>query len=356
VVGVPLDSYVTLGRSGLRVSPLCLGAMTFGEDAGWGASVEVSEEMMSRYIELGGNFIDTANTYTSGHSEVIVGDYLQKRPGLRDRMVVGTKFSSNLFPGDPNGGGSNRKSIVAAAEESLRRLNFDYIDIYWLHHWDKFTPIEETLRALDDLITAGKVRYIGVSDTPAWKVAQAQMIATFRGWCAFIALQIEYSLIERTVEGELIPAARELGLGVMPWSPLRNGALAGKYTRANAGLARSDRGEHVTARLSERDYDIIDEVIAIASELDISPAAVAIAWVRSQPGVESTVIGARTMEQLEQNFESAKVSLSPIQESNLSAVSAPNLVFPHKVLAAIQSINHGSVTANGPRRLPAKPY
>src|ERR1700678_3954483 len=220
---MPLDHYVTLGRSGLRVSPLCLGAMTSGEDSGWGASVTDSEAIIARYIEQGGNFIDTANGYTTGHSEVIIGDYLKTKPALRDRLVIATKFSANLFPGDPNGGGSSRKAIVAAADESLRRLKLDYIDLYWLHHWDRYTPIEETLRALDDLVTAGKVRYIGVSDTPAWKFAQAQMIAAFRGWAVFIALQIEYSLIERTVEGELIPAARELGLGVMPWSPLRNG-------------------------------------------------------------------------------------------------------------------------------------
>ena len=232
---MPLDHYVTLGRSGLRVSPLCLGAMTFGEDLGWGSSVEESEQIIDRFIELGGNFIDTANFYTKGHSEKIIGDHVGRHRARRDRLVIATKFSGNLYPGDPNGGGSGRKSIIAACEQSLRRLQTDYIDLYWLHNWDVHTPIEETMRALDDLVRAGKVRYLGVSDTPAWKIAEANVTARFRGWSPFIALQIEYSLLERTVEQELMPMARELGLGVTPWSPLKSGVLSGKYTRKNAG-------------------------------------------------------------------------------------------------------------------------
>src|SRR6202790_45650 len=232
---MPLDHYLTLGRSGLRVSPFCLGAMTFGEDLGWGSSVEESQRIIDRFIDLGGNFIDTANFYTKGHSEKIIGDHVGRHPARRERLVIATKFSGNLYPGDPNGGGAGRKAIAAACEQSLRRLQTDYIDLYWMHSWDQFTPIDETMRALDDLVRAGKVRYIGFSDTPAWKVAQAQTIAHFRGWTPLVALQIEYSLLERTVEGELIPAARELGLGVTPWSPLKSGALSGKYTRENAG-------------------------------------------------------------------------------------------------------------------------
>ena len=204
---MPLDHYVTLGRSGLRVSPLCLGAMTFGEDLGWGSSVEESQRIIDRFLELGGNFIDTANVYTKGHSEKIIGDHVGRHAARRDRLVIATKFSGNLYPGDPNGGGSGRKSIVAACEKSLRRLQTDYIDLYWLHNWDVHTPIEETMAALDDLVRAGKVRYIGVSDTPAWKVAEANVTARFRGWSPFIGLQIEYSLLERTVEQELVPMA-----------------------------------------------------------------------------------------------------------------------------------------------------
>ena len=238
-----LNDYVTLGHSGLRVSPFCLGAMTFGEDWGWGSSVAESETIMARFLDRGGNFIDTANVYTKGHSEAIIGDYIGRDRARRDRVVIATKFFGNLYNGDPNGGGASRKAIAASCEQSLRRLRTDYIDLYWMHSWDKFTPIEETLRALDDLVQAGKVRYVGFSDTPAWKVAQAQTIARFRGWTPLIALQVEYSLIERTVEGELMPAAIELGLGVTPWSPLRGGVLSGTYTRANARTMKAARGE-----------------------------------------------------------------------------------------------------------------
>jgi aryl-alcohol dehydrogenase-like predicted oxidoreductase len=213
-----LNSYLTLGRSGLRVSPFCLGAMTFGEDLGegFGASVMDSEAMLLHYLEQGGNFIDTANIYTSGHSEKIIGDFFRSGKGRRDRAVIATKFFCNLFAGDPNGGGASRKAILAQCDESLRRLQTDYIDLYYVHNWDRFTPIEETMSALDDLVKSGKVRYVGISDAPAWKVAQAQLIAHFRGWSPLIALQIEYSLMQRTVEGELVPMAEELGLGVLP--------------------------------------------------------------------------------------------------------------------------------------------
>ena len=254
---MPLDHYVTLGRSGLRVSPFCLGAMTFGDDWGWGSSVADAESILASFIDRGGNFIDTANAYTKGHSEKIIGDYIRQRGIRRDRLVVATKFFANLFPGDPNGGGANRKSIMAACDESLRRLQTDYIDLYWMHLWDRYTPIEETMRALDDLVTAGKVRYVGFSDTPAWKVAQAQVTAHFRGWAPLIALQIEYSLIERSVECELIPMAAELGLGVAPWSPLRSGVLTGKYTREKVSAVTPDRGGRVTAYLNERTFTIL---------------------------------------------------------------------------------------------------
>jgi aryl-alcohol dehydrogenase-like predicted oxidoreductase len=214
-----LRSYVSLGRSGVRVSPLCLGAMTFGEDWGWGSSVEESKQILDRYTDLGGNFVDTANGYTKGHSEAIIGEHIGRHPSRRDRLVIATKFLTNMYRGDPNGGGAGRKSLVSACENSLRRLQTDYIDLYWMHFWDRLTPIEETMRALDDLVAAGKVRYIGFSDTPAWKVAQAQTTTLLKGWSPLIALQLEYSLLERTIEGELIPAALEYGLGVTPVVP-----------------------------------------------------------------------------------------------------------------------------------------
>lgn len=341
-----LERYVTLGRSGLRVSPFCLGAMTFGEDWGWGSPVPESEAILARFIELGGNFIDTANFYTKGHSERIIGDYIRQRRLRRDQLVIATKFFSNLFPPDPNGGGASRKSVTAACDESLRRLQTDYIDLYWMHLWDRFTPIEETMRALDDLVTSGKVRYVGFSDTPAWKVAQAQVIASFRGWAPLVALQIEYSLIERTVEGELIPMAQELGLGVTPWSPLRGGVLTGKYTRQNKDRVEPGRGERVTAFLTERTFAIIDELVRLAGECETTPAAVALAWVQGKPGVDSTIIGARTMEQLENNLAALSVPLDPAQTAALDEVSTPTLSFPIPFLDAAQNLMHAGATVN----------
>src|SRR4051812_13245151 len=300
---MPLDHYVTLGRSGLRVSPLCLGAMTFGEDLGWGSSVEESQRIIDRFIELGGNFIDTANFYTKSHSEKIIGDHVGRKPERRDRLVIATKFSGNLYPGDPNGGGSGRKSIVAACDNSLRRLQTDYIDLYWLHNWDVHTPIEETMAALEDLVRAGKVRYLGVSDTPAWKVAEANVTARFRGWSSFIGLQIEYSLLERSVEQELVPMARELGLGITPWSPLKSGVLSGKYTRATAGQGAGGRGAFMGHLLNEQTYALVDELAKVAAARDSTVARVAIAWLQARPGVTSTIIGARRLAQLEDNVK-----------------------------------------------------
>lgn len=343
-----LDHYVTLGNSGLRVSPLCLGAMTFGEDWGWGSSVPDSEAIITRFLERGGNFLDTANVYTSGHSEAIIGEYFSNRAGQRDRVVIATKFFANMFPGDPNGGGGSRKAIIAACDESLRRLKTSYIDLYWMHMWDRFTPIEETMRALDDLVQAGKVRYIGFSDTPAWKVTQAQMMAAFKGWSPLIALQIEYSLIERTVEGELMPMAQELGLGVTPWAPLRGGALSGKYTRSNVGEIQVDRGARVTSFLNERTYRIVDELTRISAELATSPAAVAVGWVLSRPGVSSVIIGARTREQLDQNLAGAEVALTGEQIAALEQVSEPTLNFPAGYIGALaNSAMHAGATVNG---------
>ena len=344
---MPLNHYITLGRSGLRVSPLCLGTMTFGEEWGWGSTVAESEAILERFLERGGNFIDTANGYTKGHSEVIIGDFFAKSPGRRDRAVIATKFLTNLYKGDPNGGGAGRKSIVAACEQSLRRLRTDYIDLYWMHFWDQFTPIEETMRALDDLVRAGKIRYIGISDTPAWKVAQAQTQAHFRGWAPIIALQIEYSLIERTVEGELTPMALELGLGVTPWSPLRGGVLSGKYTRQNKDQLKSDRGERVTKFLTERTYTIIDELIRLAGELNSTAAAVALAWVQSRPSVASTIIGARRLDQLDQNLAALDLALTDAQIAALNKVSEPILSFPAGFGPMATMFGQGGTTING---------
>jgi aryl-alcohol dehydrogenase-like predicted oxidoreductase len=342
-----LDHYVTLGRSGLRVSPLCLGAMTFGEDLGWGSSVEESQTIMDRYLELGGNFIDTANFYTKSHSEKIIGDHLGRHPARRDRLVIATKFSGNLYPGDPNGGGSGRKSIISACENSLRRLQTDYIDLYWLHNWDVHTPIDETMAALEDLVRAGKVRYIGVSDTPAWKIVEANLTARFRGWSAFIGLQIEYSLLERTVEQELVPMARELGLGITPWSPLKSGALSGKYTRQNAGQLKGDRGFLIDSFLNEKAYAVVDELGAIAESHDSTVARVALSWVQAQPGVTSTIIGARRLTQLEDNVKALDLALTKEELERLDALTKPTLGFPQNMQPWFPAIHNGGTNVNG---------
>jgi aryl-alcohol dehydrogenase-like predicted oxidoreductase len=344
---MPLDHYVTLGRSGLRVSPLCLGTMTFGEDLGWGSSVEESQQIIDRYVELGGNFLDTANFYTKSHSEKIIGDHVGRHSARRDRIVLATKFTGNLYPGDPNGGGAGRKAIVSQCESSLRRLQTDYIDLYWLHAWDKHTPIDETMAALDDLVRAGKVRYLGVSDTPAWKIAEANVTARFRGWSSFIGLQIEYSLLERTVEQELVPMARELGLGITPWSPLKSGALSGKYTRKNAGQVKADRGMFIDHALNEKTYAIVDELEVIAKAHDSTVARVSLAWVQGQPGVTSTIIGARRLTQLEDNVKALDVVLTTEQRARLDALTKPTFGFPQSMEPMFPAIHNGGTTVNG---------
>lgn len=344
---MPLNHYITLGHSGLRVSPLCLGAMTFGEDWGWGSSVKDSEAIMDAFLARGGNFIDTANAYTKGHSEKIIGDHLGRHPNKRDRLVIATKFFSNLYPGDPNGGGASRKSIVAACEQSLRRLQTSYIDLYWMHCWEPLTPIEETMRALDDLVESGKVRYLGFSDTPAWKCAEAQTLARLRGRAPLAALQIEYSLLERTVEGELLPMARELGMGVTPWSPLKGGVLTGKYTRDKHGQQEAGRGAWVTSSLKDTTYDVVEAASQIAKELDTSVSRVAIAWVQGRSGVASTIIGARTMQQLEDNLGALDVKLSAAHLEKLETLTKPKLNFPADFISNAPVFSFGGTTVNG---------
>ncbi|NML40342.1 aldo/keto reductase [Chitinophaga sp. G-6-1-13] len=340
-----LTHYRTLGRSGLKVSPLTLGAMTFGTDWHYGASPETSKEILAAYLGQGGNMIDTANIYTRGHSEKIIGDYLKESNINRDRLVIATKFFGSMRPGDPNSGGTGRKAILASLEASLRRLQTDYVDLYWMHAYDPHTPIEETLYTLENLVQSGKVRYIGVSDTPAWKIAAAQTIAHFRGWPAFIGLQIEYSLLERTVEAELIPMAQEMQLGVMPWSPLKQGILSGKYTRENKGQTLSKRT--ATGSVSEKAYDVIEALNSIATDYRLPASAIALAWVMAREGVTSTIIGARTTEQLQQNLLALTVTLSPQVIAALDALSAPEPVFPYTLLANARHIAQGGATING---------
>ena len=344
---MPLNHYVSLGNSGLRVSPFCLGAMTFGEDWSFGSGEAESKQVLDRYLDRGGNFIDTANVYTKGHSEKIIGDHIGRTPSRRDRVVIATKFFGNMYPGDPNGGGASRKSLMAACEQSLRRLQTDYIDLYWMHCWDRFTPIDETMRALDDLVAAGKVRYIGFSDTPAWKVTQAHVTAKMRGWTPLIALQLEYSLLERTIEGELVPAALELGMGITPWSPLMSGMLTGKYTRDNAATAKPTRGAFVSRAFTEEAFRVVDVLIGVAKKLGTTPARVALAWVQAQAGVASTIIGARTVEQLDDNLGGLEVQLEAEHLKALDEVSKPKLNFPYDFVRNALGFGYGGATVNG---------
>jgi aryl-alcohol dehydrogenase (NADP+) len=322
-----LDHYVTLGRSGLRVSPFALGAMTFGEDPGGaGCSVDESEKILATYLERGGNFIDTANFYTNGHSEAILGDFFAARPGRRDHVVLASKFFGNMFPGDPNAGGAGRGAIVAQLHETLRRLRTDYLDVYWLHNWDRSTPIEETMRTLDDLVQAGKIRYLGFSNTPAWVTAQAQTLALLRGWTPLVALQVEYSLLARTVEGEIAPLASDQCLALVPWSPLKNGFLSGKYRRGDE-VADSARTAFVGGPSAE-EFVVIDAVATVADELGSTSAAVALAWLRAQAGTVVPIVGARRVGHLEGNLAGLDIALTAEQLRALAEVSAPTLDYP----------------------------
>ncbi|MEU3984014.1 aldo/keto reductase [Streptomyces sp. NPDC026672] len=340
-----LDSYVTLGRSGLRVSPLTLGTMSFGEDWGRGADPRTCHTMLSAYVDAGGNSVDTANSYTNGHSERIIGDWLSAAPARRDRLVVGTKFFCNLHPGDPNGGGAGRKSLLDQLHQSLRRLRTDYVDLLWLHGWDPFTPLEETMCSLDDVVRAGKVRYIGFSNTPAWIASEAQTLARLRGRPTVVAFQLEYSLLERTVEGAHLPMCEAHGMGVMPWSPLKNGLLSGTYRRDGSSSTRGGRA--AVDALSDADRAVVEEVHAVAEDVGVSPAAVALAWVRSRPEVTSTLIGARTPEQLRSNLASLTVELSDEHLARLDAVSRPAPVYPNGYEASTRIMQFPGTTVDG---------
>src|SRR5882757_3833993 len=332
-----LDTYRMLGRSGLRVSPLALGALTFGADWGWGSERDEARQIFDAYLDRGGNFIDTANHYTNGTSERLVGELAN---GLRERLVIATKYTLSTRPGDPNSGGNPRKNMVQSLEASLRRLNTDYIDLYYLHAWDATTPAEEVMRAMDDLVRAGKVLYLGISDTPAWQVARMQTLAQPRGWSPLVALQIEYSLAERTVERDLIPMAAELGLGVVPWSPLASGVLAGKFTRADldhevvnepAGTRKNVAAS--SGALTERTLDIAEVVKDVAKQSGHTPSQVALAWTLLNPAVTSPIMGVRTHAQLEDNLGALEVEFTESQVADLQRASAVELGFPHDMLA-----------------------
>jgi aryl-alcohol dehydrogenase-like predicted oxidoreductase len=317
--------YKLLGRSGLRVSELCLGTMTFGEEWGWGSSKDEARRIYDAFREAGGNFIDTANVYTNGTSERLLGEFTQ---GHREQVVLATKYTNAAQGTDPNAGGNQRKSMMQAVEASLKRLRTDYIDLYWLHIWDQITPIDEVMRGFDDLVRQGKVLHCGVSDAPAWVVARANTLAELRGWSPFVGLQVEYSLVERTPERELLPMARALGLGVTAWSPLAGGLLTGKYTGGKAEQGRyADRDMAQFAGLDARKQAIAQEVQRVAGELGRSPAQVALAWVRRQGTIP--ILGARKLEQFRDNLASLEVTLGEEQLRRLDEASKIELGFPH---------------------------
>lgn len=331
-----LTSYTLLGRSGLRVSPLTLGTMTFGTEWGWGSAKETAFAIMDRYFEAGGNVLDTADGYTGGTSESLIGEYLADR-GTRDRAVIATKFTLNSVTGDPNSGGNGRKNIHHALEGSLRRLRTDYVDLYWLHAWDGLTPVEEVLTTLDALVRAGKVRYIGFSDVPAWYLGRAQTIAELRGYERIAGLQLEYSLVERNIEREHVPAALQLGLGITPWSPLASGLLTGKYTRDGVTAKGEGRLPAIAASgnpafeklFTDANWRIVDTLVAVARELGAPPAQVALSWVAHRPAVASTIIGATKLEQLDTNLAALAVDIPAPLLARLDEVSRPPLVHPY---------------------------
>ncbi len=335
-------NYQLLGRSGLRVSDLCLGTMTFGEDWGWGAAKGEARKIYDAYRAAGGNFIDTANVYTNGSSEKLIGEFIA---GHREEVVIATKYTNaaSVLAGKPgtdaNAGGNQRKNMVQSVEASLKRLGTDYIDLYWQHIWDGLTPVDEVMRAFDDLVRAGKVLYVGISDAPAWVVAKSNTLAELRGWTRYVGLQIEYSLLERTVERELLPMAKDQQMTVLAWGPLRSGQLTGKYLPENmkqseAEGARMHSEMMKTFRtLDESEDATVREVLAVGQEIGVSPSQVALAWLRTRPVPTIPIIGATKLHQVEDNLASVNVTLSPAQLARLDQASAVKLGFPHDFMA-----------------------
>jgi aryl-alcohol dehydrogenase-like predicted oxidoreductase len=330
-----LNQYRLLGNSGMRVSPICLGTMTFGTEWGFGSDLEESRRILDIYADRGGNFIDTANNYTGGSSESYLGQILQNR---RDRFVISTKYSLNTDPTNPNAGGNHRKSLVRSIEASLKRLNTDYIDLYWLHAWDYRNSIEEVMRVMDDMVKQGKILSIGLSDTPAWVVSEGQAIAKMRGWTQVSAIQLEYSLVERTSEAELLPMAWHNGITPTAWSPLAGGALSGKYSRQDLQDDTTKEGStrkgsiKAMGQLNERSLEIVDVVKEIAKEVDRSPSQVSLNWLVQQPGKPIPIIGARKVAHLEDNIGALDFTLSAEQIDRLNKASSFDLPFPHSFI------------------------
>jgi aryl-alcohol dehydrogenase-like predicted oxidoreductase len=314
-------NYKLLGRSGLKVSEFCLGTMGFGTDNGWGADTAASFAIMDEFAKAGGNFLDTANVYQKGTSEKIIGDYLSNHD--RDYFVLATKYTLKDNQTNPNASGNNRKNMMRSVEESLKRLKTDFLDVLYLHIWDNITPIDEVLRGLDDLIRQGKVNYAAISDTPAWVVAKGNTLAELMGWSQLIALQVEYSLLQRTPERELIPMAKHFGMTVTPWAPLAGGALTGKYLKGEKGRIKPESN-----RLNDNSERITRVVMSIADELNTSAGNVALQWTRQQGFSCIPIVGATKVDQLKDNLKTADLWLSDNHLKQLNDASAITLGFP----------------------------
>ncbi|MCU1692310.1 MAG: aldo/keto reductase [Frankiales bacterium] len=343
----------TLGRSGLRVSRLGLGTMTFGQP-GWGCDEQEAGRVLDAYLAAGGNLVDTADVYAGGESERLVGRLLAER-GVADDVVLSTKFTLGARPGDPNAGGNGRKAMLRALEGSLRRLGRDHVDLYLLHAWDGLTPVEEVMRGLDDLVTAGKVRHVAFSDVPAWYAARAQTLAEWRGWEPLVALQLEYSLAERGIELEFPALCQELGMGLMTWGPLANGLLSGRYAAVAADptgtelpegrlRATAAHANPATDKRNERTWRVIAALEEVAREVGASSAQVAVQWVLQRPAVGTVLLGARRADQLQDTLGALELVLPPELLARLDEASAPPRVVPYGFLRSIQArIGGGTV-------------
>jgi len=341
-----LDRYHLLGGSGLRVSPVALGAMTFGERDHWRIGEDEARAVFRRYLEAGGNFVDTADIYSAGASEELLGTFLRET-GARENLVLATKFGGPSGASNPNAWGSGRKNMLASLDGSLRRLGTDYIDLYWLHIWDTVTPVEETMAAFDALVRSGKVRAVGLSDVPAWYAVKAQTLARERGWEPVAALQLEYSLAERDIEHEHVPAAIDQRMSIIPWAPLASGLLTGKYTRGEDGLAGTGRlaGENHadTREHPDRRWTVVKELVAVAGELGRTPAQVALNWLANRPGVASVLAGATSVAQLDDNLRSLDFELPAEHTARLEQAGRPDLPVLYRL---IDRIVHEAPTIN----------
>ncbi|MBB3424761.1 aryl-alcohol dehydrogenase-like predicted oxidoreductase [Rhizobium sp. BK312] len=345
--------FYTLGNSGLKVTRLALGTMTFGTEWGWGADKEAARAIFNAYVDAGGNFFDTADAYTGGTSETWLGEFIAER-GLRDDAVIATKFTMNLAAQTPNAAGNGRKNILRAVEGSLKRLNTDYIDLYLMHCWDRLTPPQEAMRTFDDLVRSGKVRHVGLSDVPAWYASRAQAIAEYRGYEPISALQLEYSLAERNIENEFVPFGTRYGAGIMAWSPLASGLLSGKYRPSSqgetAGRLETVRGTTNPGfqKFNERNWAIVAELEKVAGELGRSMAQVAVNWAMTQPGIASIIVGATKLEQLKDNLGALEFTIPHELRRRLDDVSALPSTFPYSFFGPeIQGSLTGGQTVGG---------